>query len=173
MTKATEGDGPGRPGLRERRPFRAMTLEILARPVDHPDALAMIAGSETELASLYKPEHRNALDPQELIDAGVTFVVCYCDGAPIGCGGYAPFDGFAELKRIYVADAARGAGIGAAIVHNLEGRARATGYALMRLETGEASPDALALYAKLGYARIGPFGHYVDNGSSVFMERAL
>jgi putative acetyltransferase len=43
----------------------------------------------------------------------------------------------------------------------------------MRLETGEASPAALAAYARLGYRRPGPFGAYVENGSSIFMEKAL
>ncbi|MEL6196412.1 MAG: GNAT family N-acetyltransferase [Pseudomonadota bacterium] len=148
-------------------------FEILDRSVDHADALAMIAGSEAELSGIYRPEHRNAFSPQELIDAGVTFLVCYHDGRPVGCGGVAPLDGYAELKRIYVADALRGRGVGARIVAALEDRARAAGFRLMCLETGLASPDALALYEKLGYRHRGAFGSYVENGSSVFMERAL
>ena len=55
----------------------------------------------------------------------------------------------------------------------LEDVARQDGYGIVRLETGLASPDALALYRKLGYREISPFGVYVDNGSSVFMEKPL
>ena len=40
------------------------------------------------------------------------------------------------------------------------------------LETGLASPEAIRLYARLGYRETGPFGTYVDNGSSVYMEKA-
>ncbi|RMF38054.1 MAG: GNAT family N-acetyltransferase, partial [Alphaproteobacteria bacterium] len=47
------------------------------------------------------------------------------------------------------------------------------GLPLLRLETGEDSPDALAFYAKSGFARRGPFGEYRENGSSVFMEKRL
>jgi len=55
----------------------------------------------------------------------------------------------------------------------LEDAARAQGLALIRLETGQASPEAIRLYARLGYREIGPFGAYRDNGSSIFMEKAL
>ena len=140
---------------------------------DHPDALALIAGSEAELSALYAPEHRYAFSPRELIEAGVVFVVARRDGAPVGCGGMAPLDGYGELKRIYVPDAFRGAGVAKALVARLEEIARARRLPLMRLETGEASPEALGLYARLGYARRGPFGGYAENGSSVFMEKRL
>ncbi|MEM6942265.1 MAG: GNAT family N-acetyltransferase [Pseudomonadota bacterium] len=148
-------------------------IEIIPRPVDHPDALAMIAGSEAELASIYAPEHRYAFSPDELIAAHVHFVVVCRGGSPIGCGGMAPLDGYGELKRIFTDPAARGTGIGRRIVAVLEAEAKGRALPLMRLETGEASPDALALYEKCGYRRIGPFGSYRDNGSSVFMEKAL
>lgn len=138
-----------------------------------PDALAMIGESEAELASLYAPEHRYAFSPEQLLRADVRFLTAYHDGHPVGCGGVAPCDGYAELKRIFVTRAVRGQGVAGRIVAALEDIARADGHALMRLETGLASPDALALYARLGYGEIGPFGAYVDNGSSVFMEKSL
>ncbi len=55
----------------------------------------------------------------------------------------------------------------------LEAEARARGLDLMRLETGEDSPEAIRAYERVGYARRGPFGDYEENGSSVFMERRL
>jgi putative acetyltransferase len=59
------------------------------------------------------------------------------------------------------------------VVAALEAEARARALPLMRLETGEASTGALALYTRIGYCRRGPFGKYRENGSSVFMEKAL
>lgn len=138
-----------------------------------PDALAMIAESEAELASLYAPEHRYAFSPEQLTAAKVRFLTAYEDGGLIGCGGMAPCDGYGELKRIFVTKSARNRGHAARLVAALEDLAKADGFDLMRLETGLASPDALALYRKLGYRQIGPFGAYVDNGSSVFMEKRL
>lgn len=152
-----------------------MNVPIVIEEVrpDHPDALAMIAGSEAELASIYRPEVRSAFSPEQLIESGTAFVVARRDGVPLGCGGVAPLDGYGELKRIYVAPEARGTGVAKAIVARLEDIARGRGFPIMRLETGEASPEALALYARLGYVRRGPFGAYVENGSSIFMEKRL
>ncbi len=148
-------------------------IRVAHTPVDHPDALRLIGESEAELAALYAPEVRSAFSPEQLIAARVHFVVARIDGAAAGCGGLAPLDGYGELKRIFTTAGARGHGVGRAVVAALEAEARRRGLPLMRLETGDASPEALALYARCGYARRGPFGHYLENGSSVFMEKAL
>ncbi len=137
------------------------------------DALAMIAESEAELAALYPPEVRYAFSPEQLTEAQVRFLTVYRDGKVIGCGGMAPCEGYGELKRVFVTRSARGKGVAAQIVAGLEDLGRAEGFNVMRLETGLASPDALALYRKLGYREIGAFGAYEENGSSVFMEKAL
>lgn len=138
-----------------------------------PDALALIAKSEAELASIYPAEVRYAFSPSELIDAGVAFIVGYQDHAPVACGGVAFLDGYAELKRIFVDRSVRGQGLAGEIVAALEDTARDANLTTMRLETGEASPEAIRAYEKLGYSRIGPFGAYEENGSSVFMEKSL
>ena len=150
-----------------------MSIEFRRDDSLGPDALAMIHESEEELASIYPPEVRYAFSPQQLTDAGVAFLVAYQDGAAIGCGGVALYDEFAELKRIFVTKAARGARVAAKIVDELEAIALAKGREIARLETGEASPGAIRLYERIGYARRGPFGDYVENGSSVFMEKRL
>ena len=155
------------------------TPEVELRRDDRlgPDALAMIAESEAELAALYRPEVRSAFSPARLLEAGVVFVTAHLDGRVVGCGGMAPCpgtgDGHGELKRIFVTRSARGRRISAQIVARLEDEARGRGLPLMRLETGDASPDALRAHERLGYRRRGPFGAYRENGSSVFMEKAL
>lgn len=150
-----------------------MTLTVSPCPVADPRALALIGQSEAELASLYRPEVRHAFSPDQLVAAGVFFVLAELDGAPVGCGGMAPLDGYGELKRIFTTRTARGRRVGAAVIAALEAEARARGLPLMRLETGEISTEAIRLYERLGYARRGPFGAYRENGSSVFMEKAL
>ena len=168
---AGEGGGPD-----PADPGRA-TVELRRDDALGPDALAMIAESEAELASIYPAEVRSAFSPGQLIDAGVAFLVAYLDGRAVGCGGMAPLDdpdgGYGELKRIFVTRAARGRQLSAAIIRGLEDAARERGLPLMRLETGDRSPEAMRVYERLGYFRRGPFGGYVENGSSIFMEKAL
>ena len=41
------------------------------------------------------------------------------------------------------------------------------------LETGARQPEALALYESNGFARIAPFGEYIDDPVSVCMEKHL
>ena len=150
----------------------ALTVAPVA--VDHPDALRLIAESEAESAARYAPEHRFAFSPAALIAAGTFFVLARdVAGAALGAGGFAPLAGHGELKRIVTTRAARGRGVGRAVVAALEAEAMRRGLRLMRLETGRESPDAIALYARCGYAPCGPFGGYVENDSSVFMEKRL
>ncbi|MEL6914592.1 MAG: GNAT family N-acetyltransferase [Pseudomonadota bacterium] len=139
----------------------------------HPDARLLIAGSEAEQSAFYPPEHRYAFSPEELVAGDIRFFLGRAGDAPAVCGGYGSYGAYAELKRVYVAPAHRGQGWADALIAACEAGARAEGLALMCLETGEASPAALKVYARLGYARRGPFGPYAENGSSVFMEKAL
>ncbi|MEM1385583.1 MAG: GNAT family N-acetyltransferase [Pseudomonadota bacterium] len=150
-----------------------MTLELARDDRLGADALAMIGESEAELAAIYPPEMRFAFSPTELIDAGVLFLVARRDGRPVGCGGLAPLEGYGELKRVFVTKAARSTGVAQAILRRLEEEALALSLPLVRLETGEASPEAIRLYERAGYHRRGPFGRYAENGSSVFMEKRL
>ena len=43
----------------------------------------------------------------------------------------------------------------------------------MVLETGEAQPEAIALYRSAGYTQIPPFGHYTDSEQSVHLAKPL
>ena len=154
-------------------PCVAAAIELRRDDGLGPDALAMIGESEAELAAIYRPEVRSAFSPHQLREAGVVFVTAHLDGGVAGCGGMAPCDGYGELKRIFVTRAARGRRVAALIIGRLEDEARARGLPLMRLETGDASAEALRAYQRLGYRQRGPFGPYVENGSSIFMEKAL
>ncbi|QDL91149.1 GNAT family N-acetyltransferase [Paroceanicella profunda] len=150
-----------------------MTLSLRETDPFAPEALALIAGSEAELAAIYPPEARFAFSPQELVEAGVRFLVAWRGGAAVGCGGVAPCAGYGELKRMYAAPAARGTGVAPALLAGLEEIARGLGLPLMRLETGTDSHAAIGLYTRSGYRPCPAFGTYTDNGSSVFMEKSL
>lgn len=79
-----------------------------------------------------------------------------------------------ELKRMYVAPEVRGHGIGGALLERLEIEARAFGLTRVVLETGNRSPDALALYRRAGFIGIPAYGEYVASpATSVCLAKRI
>ena len=74
---------------------------------------------------------------------------------------------------MYVSLNVRGQGIGRALVASLELEAKALGCKRLVLETGVRQQEALALYARTGFAVIPPFGEYVGSPLSVCMAKDL
>lgn len=54
---------------------------------------------------------------------------------------------------------------------HLEDYVKSAGVDVIRLEAGPRQPEALKLYRKPGYTERGPFGRYVPDPLSVFMEK--
>lgn len=78
-------------------------------------------------------------------------------GTVLGGAGLAEFSGLdacAELQKIYLADAAKGKGLGTALARAVEARARELGYRRLYLETHTVLDAAIRLYERLGYRRI-------------------
>jgi len=96
----------------------------------------------------------------------------------VGCGGVALFSDYAEVKRMYVRDVARGRCVAQAILARLETEARGAGLALLRLETGDRQAAAMRLYTNSGFRRCSAFGAYATMApqaiaTSVFFEKPL
>jgi ribosomal protein S18 acetylase RimI-like enzyme len=79
----------------------------------------------------------------------------------------------AEIKRMYVVEAARGRGFGREMLGHLERTAIAAGADAMILETGRRQPEAIALYKSAGYAEVPRFGHYAHEPAAVHLGRLL
>lgn len=98
------------------------------------------------------------LGSAELVPPRGLVLVARLDGAPVGCGAVKLSDPrAAEIKRMWVAREARGRGLGARILAELEARALAAGKSAARLETNRSLAEALAMYRRHGYVEVVPF----------------
>jgi putative acetyltransferase len=147
--------------------------------VDDPRASDVRQLLERHLAharSNTRPEDVYALDVDALMDPAVTLVSFRVDGELLGVGALKQLDRqHAELKSMHTAAAARGRGIGRAILDHLIDVARARGCHRVSLETGSqpAFAPARSLYAQAGFRPCGPFGAYPPSPSSTFMTLSL
>ena len=84
-------------------------------------------------------------------------------------------DTHAELKSMHTSVAARGQGVGRAMVAHILTFGASSGYKRVSLETGtmEAFAPARSLYEKAGFVECEPFGDYTANPFSTCMTIAL
>ncbi|MEM9308654.1 MAG: GNAT family N-acetyltransferase [Pseudomonadota bacterium] len=76
----------------------------------------------------------------------------------IGCGMIQPMNGDdAEIKRVYIEDAAQGLGAGKQLSNALIAQALADGYKRILLDTSKISTAAQGLYESLGFKKRGPY----------------
>jgi DNA-binding MarR family transcriptional regulator/GNAT superfamily N-acetyltransferase len=128
----------------------------------HPDARFCLRAYFTELAERFD----GGFDPGRSISAGDAeltppaglLLVATLHGAPVGCGALKFHDGApAELKRMWVAPAARGLGLGRRLLSCLEAEAVASGARIVRLETNRTLTEAIGLYRASGYREVAAF----------------
>ena len=99
-----------------------------------------------------------------------------------GTFAYAHEDGFvlaraaageAEILTLAVAPAARGQGLGRALLQAAIIRAQELGAEAMFLEVGADNPHALALYAGLGFAKVGMRKGYYSGRDALVLRLPL
>ena len=128
-----------------------------AAPVCNPSRAALMSGPRPSTTGVYE----NGDDWRPAISEAHTLPTVFRKA------------GYGEIKRMFVADAARGHGIGRRLLAAIESEARNFGLSVLRLETGIRQPAAIGLYRSCGYREVAPFGDYGPDPLSVFMEKTL
>jgi putative acetyltransferase len=118
----------------------------------------------------------HALDLSGLRAPEITFWSAWEGDTVVGVGALKRLSAdHGEIKSMYTAEAARGRGVGSALVRQIMAAARARGMSRLSLETGSWPYflPARALYARHGFVECPPFGEYREDPNSVFMTVEL
>jgi GNAT superfamily N-acetyltransferase len=141
-------------------------MHVRERDPRHADARSLLHAYLEELGARLGGYDAPADDELE-----ITFIAYDGDRA-VGCGSLRRHDDrSAEVKRMFVVREARGRGCARLILHALEEKARALGYARVVLDTAAPLTEAAAMYAREGYVDIP---RYNDNPVAVrWFEKRL
>src|SRR3954464_10274476 len=119
---------------------------------------AYAAEMAATFATGFDPARSRAVDPDGLLPPAGLLLVARLHGEPVACGALKlPPGEPAEIKRLWVAPAARGLGVGRRVLSELETHARRAGAAVVHLDTNRALRAATSLYRSAGYAEVAPF----------------
>ncbi len=137
---------------------------------EHPDARRCLRAYVAELNRRsdipFDPSNGSTAEPHEVRAPAGAFVVAYLNGEAIGCGAVKHRTGGpSDIKRMWVAESARGLGLGRRLLATLEQLARDSGAGVVQLETNDALVEAIALYRSAGYEEVPafndePFAHH-------------
>ena len=151
------------------RLLTATRIEIGRVDPDDPRARWCLQAYAAELdrrfPAGFDPGRSISASARELRPPSGVMLLATLDGEPVGCG-VVKFhaDGPSEIKRMWVAPAARGMGLARRLLAALEEQA-ARSNPVVRLETNAALQEAIALYGSSGYREVAPFSDeaYADH----------
>jgi GNAT superfamily N-acetyltransferase len=138
------------------------TPTLLIEPPDSEAATWCLAQYFAELAALfdqgYEPARAQPVDITDMRPPKGWFIVARVQDNPLGCGMLKRVNTTTgEIKRVWISPAARGQGLGRAIMMRLEQIARDAGLMQVRLDSNAKLEAAQALYRKLGYHEVTRF----------------
>ncbi len=165
--------------------------EVRLRRIHSPDELAPAIALAREFgdwaSERITEEHGVVIAPDadhptdvldDLLESGGRVYVAEVDGRAVGVGGLKLLGAdTGEIKRMFVTPAARGLGVGRAIVERLIGDARGLGCETIYLESASFMHSAHALYRSVGFvpadAYPGREFEGAPNDISIFMRLDL
>lgn len=151
-------------------------MRIETDDLTRPQVHALLQEHLDNMYELSPPEQVFALDLSKLRVPEITVWTVWDDQQLLGCGALkelSPSHG--EIKSMRTANRARRKGAGRALLQHIIAAARERGYSVLSLETGShpAFEPAHSLYRSHGFSVSGPFGTYLPDPHSVFMQLQL
>jgi putative acetyltransferase len=177
-------------------------VSISLAPIVGAEADHLLVLSDEYMASLYPAESNHLVSSESLRAGDAVFLGAFMPSMPsmmssspetveqsvetgvpssrgesgqcVGCvaARFYREAGYAEIKRLYVQEAHRGLGLSRTLMSAIEAEILAQGIDCARLEMGIYQPEADALYRSIGYRDIPPFGDYLVDPLSQFLEKA-
>jgi ribosomal protein S18 acetylase RimI-like enzyme len=163
-------------------------LNIRAARADERAAIQdLTLAAYAEFATIMAPTAwsalRQALQTALSAEVAVERIVAEQDGALIGSvllysptanayGDAVARAGWPELRLLAVAPAARGQGVGTALVEECMRRAQRAGASALGLHTSESLQTAVRMYERMGFVR-APEGDFHPSGAELIMAYRL
>ena len=138
-------------------------VELRQVDPEHADAQRCLRAYVAELNRRapergFDPTRGATAEPHEVRPPNGAFVVAYLRGEAVGCGAVKHHPGdVTDVKRMWLAESARGLGLGRRLLEHLERLAREHGSREAHIETSDVLPEAIALYRSAGYVEVPPF----------------
>jgi putative acetyltransferase len=151
-------------------------MHIVEGGLDDPRVVALLHTHVSRARAETARGSAHALDLSALRTPEIAFWTAWEGEEVIGVGALKQLSAeHGEIKSMHTAEAARGRGVGSALLRHIMAAARARGMSRLSLETGSWAYfiPARALYARHGFVECAPFGEYRADPNSVFMTLQL
>jgi putative acetyltransferase len=151
-------------------------MHIVEGGLDDPRVVALLHTHVTRARAETARGSAHALDLSGLRAPEIAFWTAWDGEDVVGVGALKRLSAeHGEIKSMHTAEAARGRGVGSALLRQIMAAARARGMSRLSLETGAWAyfVPARALYARHGFVECAPFGEYREDPNSVFMTLEL
>ncbi|MBM3628492.1 MAG: GNAT family N-acetyltransferase [Alphaproteobacteria bacterium] len=151
-------------------------MDIVRGDLADPRIVALLRHHFDKCHEVTPPGSAHVFSVEKLATPDIDFWAAWGGSALLGVGAMKPLDAkHGEVKSMHTLEAARGRGVGGAILRHIIASSRARGLTRLSLETGSFAyfAPAVSLYKAHGFVECPPFGSYGPDPNSLFLTLSL